>query len=410
MDELTNGGPVGWMRSMLAEWLQQTHWEPQQMIDWLQGYKLPPVGHDDEPFLWLLRGLPVADELCSAKRELATRAAKVLADKPDETRPGTRPDEVLYNLFMLCAGLSCPDQLADPLYEVFQRRFLKGKWLGVDVRDALQSALISNQLDNRLQPVWEIMAEKGEHDFLPGDYYDGFDGIILMPEAADKRGEPALDAIGKALKAMSKHLEQEHDRRPRFRLLLERVLNTYPGRPTWNIDLVMRAHKKRWNAWAVECLPSLYISCGSVPQGRESAVVWCQILDCVPVGYDYEITEELCNGLVKQVNVTGATVKLIESIAPTFERNRVNNPFPSDRSTWGIVIASIIEASIDTTRSPIGEKLRDVVGRLEGLQEIMRPVALRLPDTWRQSVSQLAKDVGCSDDVVTRLESMKIAA
>jgi hypothetical protein len=221
MDEGKKHGPEQWMRDMLSAWLAREDWKPEQLLDWLQGYGLPPVGHDDDPFLWVLRGLPEADERHPAETALANRVAKVLDEvKPDVTQPGDRPDELLYNLFMLCAGLSCPDQLADPLYEVFKRRKLKGEWLGVDVRDALGAALTSNQLDSRLQPVWETMLEGEEHDFLPGDEYDGFEGIRLMPGSADKRGEPALDAIGKALKAMARHLEKAHDRRPQFRALI----------------------------------------------------------------------------------------------------------------------------------------------------------------------------------------------
>lgn len=255
MSEVVEDGPVQWIRTVLGEWLERGDWEPEQLIDWLQGYKLPPVGHDDEPFLWLLRGLPVADERYRVEVELARRVSKLLGDEPDVKRPGDRPDQVLYNLFMLCAGLSCPEQLADPVYDVYKRRALKGEWLGIDVRDALQAALIFNQIDNRMQSVWEAMIEGQSDKFLPGNAYEGFEGIVLMPEAAARLGEPALDGIGRAFKAMARHLDREQERRLEFQSLIDKVVNTYPGSPTWEIDLLLQAYKNHWPNWAIETIP-----------------------------------------------------------------------------------------------------------------------------------------------------------
>lgn len=346
MDELKEDKLVQRMRRLLGEWLAREDWEPQQLIDWLQGYGLPPFGHDDDPFLWLLRGLPAGDERYSAETKLASRVAAVLEEQPDVKCPGDRPDELLYNLFMLCAGLGCPDQLSEPLYCVFERGQLKGEWLGVDLRGVLRDALISNPLDNRLQPVWEAMFKGRGHDFLPGDTYDGFEGIRLMPPSADKRGEPALDAIGNALKAMARYLEQAHDRRPEFRSLINRVVDTYPGRPPWDIDLVMQADKNRWPTWAVECLPSLYIPLGAQTDGHESALIWHYIVACIPGGYDYEVVKELCDGHILEVTMAAKTVKFGRFIVPMFEQERLGHPYLTDRSTIGVVNQTMIEIEV----------------------------------------------------------------
>lgn len=260
MDEFIDIEPVRWMREMLGAWLGREDWRPEELIDWLQGYNLPPVGHDDEPFLWLLRGIPLADKRFEAETKLAERVGKVLEGKPDLMRPGTRPDKVLYNLFMLCAGLGCPDQLAEPLYKVFQRGVLKGEWLGVDVRDALQAALISNQIDNRLQPEWETMLEQRKHDFLPGDEYDGFNGIVMNPASAKTRGEPDLDAIGRALKFMAKYLDRDSGRCEEFQALIKQIAEIYPGRPILEIEILLQAVHNDWPRWAMQAIPGDYVS------------------------------------------------------------------------------------------------------------------------------------------------------
>src|SRR2546425_483054 len=117
-DTTENGSAT---RTLVTKWLTKTNWQPGELIDWLQGYDMPPVGHDEEPYVWLLRGLPEADERHEAEKEFAKRVAVLLLDEPDVKRPGKRADQVLYNLFMLGAGLSCPDELAVPLYEIYER-------------------------------------------------------------------------------------------------------------------------------------------------------------------------------------------------------------------------------------------------------------------------------------------------
>ena len=265
MDEKQEYDPVQEVNSLLCQWLDQDKYQSQQLVDWLQGYGLPPLGHDDDPFQWLLRGVEIADDRYQVESSLAERAARLLEEEPEVKRPGTRPDQLLYNLFMLSAGLSCPDQLADPLYAVFERQALKGSWLGIDVREALTDALISNQLDNRLEEVWQEMCENRGHDFLPGDEEDGLDGIRLMPVSAATRGEPALYAIGKALGRMATHVEKEPDCRLKFQSLISRIVETYPGRSNWDQDLIYQADKNQWPSWAVECLPRLYVPLVNFP-------------------------------------------------------------------------------------------------------------------------------------------------
>jgi len=376
------------MRRMLGEWLAREDWEPRQLIDWLQGYDLPPVGHDEEPYLWLLRGLPIANERHQAETRLACRVAKVLEGKPDKSSPGTRPDEVLYNLFMLAAGLGCPHQLTNPLYEIFERGVLKGKWLGVDLRQALQAALILNQLDNRLQPVWESMVERGEHDFLPGNEYDGLEGLRLMPESEATLGEPALDAIGKALRNMASHLNQEPDRRQQFRSLIAKVLETYPGRPSWNIDLVQQADKYQWPVWAVECLPSLYIPLKDQLCESDRAMVWHYILACVPESHKYEVITELCEGYVLDVKMSEEVSNFVQFIAPVFEQARLNNPYSSDRSVIAVVAGAMSQVELLATIQDAHEAItairqarRRILGRagvepdLDALGEAIQKIA-----------------------------------
>ena len=90
--------------SSFLNWLSDEAWSHNQLIRFLQGYDLPPGDSQAAPFQRLLDELPEVGRV-EAKKKLATRAASLLAEQPDVKRTGEDPDEVLYNLLQLCAGL-----------------------------------------------------------------------------------------------------------------------------------------------------------------------------------------------------------------------------------------------------------------------------------------------------------------
>ncbi len=130
-----------------------------RLIEWLQGHGLPPVGYADEPYVWLLRGIEaIGREKCTTApnrtydEAFCEQVARLLIDRPDVVRPGVRPQQVLYNLFLLCAGLRCPDCLADPLLTICDSAKLRGSWVAADLRIATL----------RLQRLWPRTRSAGD--------------------------------------------------------------------------------------------------------------------------------------------------------------------------------------------------------------------------------------------------------
>ena len=339
--------PLQDMTGFLENWLARTDWEPGQLIRFLQGYDIPALGHEDEPYQWILRGLPRGRKRHPTRKKLAERLASVLSAAPDVERPGKRPEEVLYNLLMLCAGVYSADQLGQRLFEMFERRALQGKHRGLDLRIALQYALASNQLDNRLEPDWYSMLGKGRHEYLKGNEYDGFGGILMMPPSANDRGKPAYDSIGKALRLMAEHLEQRLDRRPKFQKLLDRVERVYPLGDAWNLDFIRQAHKNDWPVWAVDSLRNLSFTAKVNPGELEEACVWHYALACVPENLGYQVLESLCCGNVLRVRMEEETSSFVHLIAPKIERVRRENPHPSERSAVDSAAQSKAEHEYD---------------------------------------------------------------
>jgi hypothetical protein len=254
MDEEKENESLLRMRKIVSTWLASSNSNTQQLINWLQGYDLPAEGQDEEPYLPLLRGIPEADGRYATERAFAHRVAILLSEKPDVNRPGKRPDQLLYNLFMLCAGLSCPEDLFDPLCEVLERRQVAVNWRGIDVRTALKAALILNQGDERLLPVWERAVQGDKTGFLLMDEYEFLEAARFMPSREDP-GKPALNVIGKALKLIATREEREDDREVIFRTMVEKVMNSCPGW-SWGRDLLLQAVEQGWPKWAIENIPA----------------------------------------------------------------------------------------------------------------------------------------------------------
>lgn len=330
---------VEWVRGQLLSWLREDTWEPHRIAGWLQGYDLPPIGHDDEPYLWLLRSIPVDERRSWAETELARRLASFLETQLDSVRAKRRWEQLVYNLLLLCAGLGCPDQLGECLYRVFQRGKLVGSWLGVGLRDCLRMAIIQNQLDRRFQQLWEAMLAKRDVSTLPGNEYDGFEGIRLMPPSAAERGHPALDAIGKALRQMARNLEDSTDRRMELQSLIGDVVATYPGRPSWDRDLVELADEHEWPRWALLCLPRLSLPLDAQPEGQlELFLLWRPVFEVIRTNDSlYTVFRKLCDGEVLLVGLTGQARAQVGFIMDGLEYERLHNPYPSWRSMTGVV-------------------------------------------------------------------------
>lgn len=343
MSEQDNDGPVEWMEKLVGDWLPREDWRP-ELLAWLEGARLPPVGHDDEPYLWVLRGLPEGDRRAAAERTLGERVAALLREQPDVRRSGRWPEQALYNLLMLAAGLAFPEILAEPLHAMFERRAVEGAWLGLGLRHSLREALAANQLDARLLSEWQGMLEGRSGSFLPGYPRDGYAGVLKMPESPEKLGSPSVNALGGALARMAAHLKDKQDRREQFRGLVSLIYHRYylvPDRYQWaglqghpfDRDLLLQADQHRWPKWAVDCLPSHCI----VLQDDEPVrmLVSCVYLAALPDRY--QIKGKLCGGQVLDVTMLPNTARGVVSMATVADPERRRVPWPSDRAVAGLL-------------------------------------------------------------------------
>src|SRR5262249_4635210 len=131
--------------------------------------------------------------------------------------------------------------------------------------------------------------------------------------------------------------ESKNDGRFRFPARIQAVINE-SGRVIENDDLIRMADKGRWSTWAVECLPSLYVTLAQLPDGGHRALAWRYILDCVPESYPkYNAEANLCNEQVVDAYLPREAFGFVKLIAPVFEQKRRENPHRSPKAMIGVV-------------------------------------------------------------------------
>ncbi|MBI2140781.1 hypothetical protein HYU14_07705 [Candidatus Woesearchaeota archaeon] len=209
--------------------------ELRQLLRFLNGYDHSAGVSEDEPYQLLLRSIKEGH-----KPPYAASIASFLAHSPDvafagwlerklddsrpdnpteylliETGEGTyrtpRPDQLLYNLLLFSACLRQPENLAEPLYQMFGRKKLKGDWRGPSLVGALCDALIWNQVDSRLLPEWKLMMDNGIHPYLGGSPFEGFSAIDHMPIGPEKPYQPNVQAVYAALVKMYEHFRKTNN-------------------------------------------------------------------------------------------------------------------------------------------------------------------------------------------------------
>lgn len=254
-----------WMQEVMIPYLWDDRLDRSTLLKWLQDRGLPPVGHDEPTYLWLLRGIPKSVSKAAAgflRKRLAEMLSIILGEQPDvEPVVADQSDDFLINLYRTCAGLEQPDYLARELWAHYQRLNLTRP--SGAVRDALEAALISNQIDDRmLGKIWKPMVETGRHPRtrkLRGGEVAGFEGIVALCRAKKADVGEAIWALGVISHRWEGTVEQYAD----FERLMKRIPSLGEPKVAEQLLASARGRRDRWSAWALSLLPTLTESYGA---------------------------------------------------------------------------------------------------------------------------------------------------
>lgn len=312
------------LRVTMSKWLNDNGPNFQPLVDWLQGYGLFAQGYE-EPYQHLLRALPLGTSRAEEARRLARRVASFLDQRPDVARLGSRPDDLLYNLFQLCAGLD-QRELALPLKRIYERLKTGTSHMSAEAQDALLAALIRNQDEGSpLDEALWLPLLKGNGVGIPGNAFAGLLGLVRM-----KPGDPRAASI--ALSKFAEGLNSRSNRREEFRRGIELVLSPGAAAGTEQ-DILVAAQGSGLvlPEWALESFPRLILPVSD----KQEYFVYHRLLEIFPKPMYEELTAwPTPVFLLVRMTEEGAAV-LEESIIPILNDRFSDAWLESDRDFYG---------------------------------------------------------------------------
>jgi transcriptional regulator with XRE-family HTH domain len=262
---------IATMRAALDAWIAFDA-PPARLRDWLSGIDLPAVGHEEEPFRWVVRGLPQGSKRATHVLRMAEAVARLL-DEETERLLTAHSDDFLYNLLHLAATLEFSLLLADPLSAMYERvrddkrqrdalATASGETASAcvapDVLVALTAALVRNKRDQRLRNDWMKLIHDDRHDVLPGNKYTGWAGMRRLPATNGSR--PDWRAIGEALSVLAGKMGETNDGRHQFGRLLNELPGLYGGDESVYREILLISFDSDWPLWAKGLVPKVVVS------------------------------------------------------------------------------------------------------------------------------------------------------
>lgn len=356
------------LRSEVQTWLCASNGCGLRLLDWIEKDAVVGLPSPEQNLISLVRGLSSNDQGVTSTILLARSLKVILIDGRDELEK--RPSPVVAKFFMLCAELACPEVLGEPLLnlaaDLKRRGSIPERWTE-EVLLSLRSALIANQVDDRLREVWKNLVSGQRDPLLLESRLAGYRGLSQMPPGTNAIGKPDFSAIGFGLKEMSVFWNNADERRVRFRKLVEMVENCY-SKHNVNRQLIIEADRQRWEGWAVSCL-KLYEEIDTTDD-RIRTFMWRPIADCIPERY-FQNRAELCSGEVFEVDVLRNHVDFVRRVANEFSPVW-RFPYDSEKSVRGFVsdvLEEIIEKMAAKKQSAIAPNFSEEVEAVDSAHQ-----------------------------------------
>lgn len=161
---------ITWMQQWFSKWMAKDEdFRAADLMEALGGNDFLTFGYEDDPYLWIWRGMPPKGRARAKALDLLVQAAKIiLAARPPELVPVWRfKDKMQYNLFSLCALLKSYDLLS-PLQQLRKHiKLIRRSSTRQEVIDVFWEALKASFLDM-------ICRDKGQ------EYHDECARILAM--------------------------------------------------------------------------------------------------------------------------------------------------------------------------------------------------------------------------------------
>jgi hypothetical protein len=179
-----------------------------------------------------------------------------------------------------------------------------------------------------------------------------------------------LEAFGLTLKAVTTRLEDNLKRRTEFRVLLQRVIDSGLSESTRSMDWIRLADRHRFPAWAVECLPDLFVAIDCLSGGFIVVLLWHRLREFLQLYRDsWRERAVLCDGVIVEAEVEESVFDSLQSVIPYLDELRREMPL-TKRVEIGLVAEAMgaLEVVEDWKKrrqvaARVSERRRDLLSR-----------------------------------------------
>ncbi len=344
-------------------------WTAEQVLSWMCGIDLPPVGQSELPFVWIWKGIESSSDSDALIRRFA-EGLRACADEVEQhllphrsdvlCRIEGPPGEAASNLWSLMALLKQPDLLGAKIRSFVEHFNLLARtkhrpWLCDEqlepIRQRLLSAAIFNQDTDQFVSDWKLLAS-GESDrtqFQAGYRGDGIEGLLHAPGATLDR----MQDLGQAIACFS-HMGPSPERRKQIIDWLARIRERFATDvPAVDERLIQLADQHNWPRWVVRCLGEISpIPVEHASDGKSELVyVWTRLVESLigttltqPIASVMPPNSPnmfLCEGEIIKLRLSPTACRVIQSLSRETNGDRIRSPFSSIATAHEIIHQAI---------------------------------------------------------------------
>ncbi|HRI45645.1 MAG TPA: hypothetical protein PL089_13860 [Ignavibacteria bacterium] len=136
----------------------------------------------------------------------------------------------------------------------------------------------------------------------------------------------------------------------------------------WTILVI--ADRYKWSPFLVTCIPKLFFKISGLDN---EIVIWKEVLKFIPTEIIYKIKSNICGGEVVKISTSNDGAKKFEEIATILEFDRLNTPYPSYNSLFGVINQTMLYKEHELS---LYGNLKKVHLLQKGREEILKPLGI----------------------------------
>lgn len=311
-------------------WLSSTSWNPGDVEALKEGRSKP-----DEAYRSFQLVLRQEDDVDSC---LTSLTLELIEKSPDLRSFRRAPDRLHLHFLGLCDKLPATPPLVTPLLSAWYQKHeyeLPGKDLGEPL------SKLAEALDRALRRHIDYQVLCAAWDELCADTPGGiFIEATSLPGAEWAESPSFPEALGQVLAITAHVLTPCPRRRPLFQTYTKKIMECWLEVFNWDERLIRLADRHQLPRWAVESLPSLFVPLRVENTEYKQLLLWKPFRILLPEsgkGKDWWDHGSLCDGLVREVQVTKKLFDSLRKVRDTFEDRRRRLTHGSDQAMEGVV-------------------------------------------------------------------------